>query len=248
MNQDIEVLYNELRNDYDKLRKEYNFCDINENDVVTIVRRIKHILDDNRAVLDYIATDISKKYPVKQRKVYFQYAKIGETKEEYSNRLNEYFSGIDDKLKQLLIKYQFMSRLRKWGINLETINNKMKHTSFSIQKISHRKVITLSSCGVIIELRGKIDIEERNGEKYITSNGDITRELISGVTYLDKDANLHIGNGTYGIKSKKIQNLEISQRTTNILTFSESNESLIGILMEIVMRTGQLIKELKEVF
>lgn len=169
MNQDIEVLYKELRSDHDKLRKEYDFRDINEQDVVKIIRRIKHILEDNRSVMDYIATDISKKYHVNRKKIYFPYAEIDETKEQYSKRLDEYFLGIDDNLKRVLIKYQFMGRLRKWGINLKTITNKMKHTSFLVQKISCGKVITLSSCGTILEIRGKIDIEERNQEKYIIS-------------------------------------------------------------------------------
>ena len=51
----------------------------------------------------------------------------------------------------------------------------------------------------------------------------------------------------YGFISGKIQNLEISERTTNSLTYSETNQGIAGILTEIVMRTGQLIKELKEV-
>lgn len=72
-------------------------------------------------------------------------------------------------------------------------------------------------------------------------------KAISGIVYLGKDKNWHIGNGTYGFISGKIQNLEISERTTNSLTYSETNQGIAGILTEIVMRTGQLIKELKEV-
>lgn len=250
----IELLTEELFNDFREFRKEYDFGDISEFERIKVVKKMKHILIDAVSILDYISMLIREKYPFEitrkgkqlARKTYFPYASEKESEQDFIKRVENQYLGIDEKTKNIIVKYQYFGKPNNWLRNLKKITTQLKHITFFIYNKVPQKTFLLSSKDCIYRVRGNIIVEKKDNKIYLKTKGYTSTEIIKGnITFDYSKWEYIIGDGRYNILTHEIKRLEIKEATTEYLTFLDISRNAIGTVAESVARVRMIARDFK---
>lgn len=244
----IKKLLNRVDADIKKLSK--TISDHNSKlDEVNINIDIKHILEDMRTILDYIAVDIYNKYcgPRNYKKIYFLYTKNGEDEQSYISKINRNFPNLYGNhydLYKELSNVQSFSDNTDWLIKLESLTNEVKHNELCITKVKKERNTVMKSDNTSMRIKGNLDIQKTEngygvfGEGAVYVGGEERVEFYS-------DGTITVGNGTYNFDTKKSNNLNTEIYYENSIKSKKYNEDIIELLWLIFNKESQLISNLE---
>lgn len=244
----IKKLLNRVDADIKKLSK--TIADHNSKlDEVNINIDIKHILEDMRTILDYIAVDIYNKYcgPRNYKKIYFLYTKDGEDEQSYISKINRNFPNLYGNhydLYKELSNIQSFSDNTDWLIKLEGLTNEVKHNELCITKVKKERNTVMKSDNISMRIKGDLDIQKTEngygvfGEGAVYVGGEGRVEFYS-------DGTIAVGNGTYNFDTKKSNNLNTEIYYENSIKSKKYNEDIIELLWLIFNKESQLISNLE---
>jgi len=250
MSSDAKILFDNAVELYNSLKKEY-FNDVEEENIENISIRIKHILEDLRSVLDYIANDIYYRYNKcnNERKIYFPYTKKGKDEEDFERNFNNNLPNVKEKNKQIYIikkEIQIFSNC-EWLTNLMILTNNIKHIKLRINKIKKEKHTKMTDGNTTMSVIGNTEIRQIGGNRYgVFGEGKVFLSGNGSVSFYSNGI-IKVGEGTYSINDKKAENLEIDKYEINKLVFENiENEDAQKIMEDIFKGIKKLINNIED--
>ena len=246
MREDIYVIYENAVNQY----KNINFNEVHKKDLTSISIQIKHLLEDLRSTLDYIATDIYNKYNKNpDRKIYFPYVENGKTEEEFDKYFNKNLPNVK---KDNIRIYETIRDIQSfngklWLSELMILANSIKHVELKINKI-HIEEHTIATDGeTATKVVGNISIQKTGDQQYnVFGDGTVFVNGPGQVSFYS-DGIVKIGNGIYNINDKSTNNLQIKQSYINKLFFKKlDNIESQKVLINIINGIGKLINDIEK--
>ena len=129
----VYALLESIKSDYKKLSDK-----INTENTDNLNINLKHILEDIRSILDYIAVALFNKYCYKNKpnkKIYFPYCTEDKKENNYSEMIKKNFPGLYENHKNIyyiLSNCQHYNDSTKWLIKLSVLTNEVKHNNLYI--------------------------------------------------------------------------------------------------------------------
>lgn len=246
MREDIHAIYENSVNQY----KNINFNEVNEKDLTNISIQIKHLLEDLRSTLDYIAIDIYNKYNKRPaRKIYFPYVENGKTEEEFDKYFNKNLPNVK---KDNIRIYKTIKDIQSfngklWLSELMILTNSIKHVELKINKI-HIEEHTIATDGeTATRVVGNISIQKTGDQQYgVFGEGQV---FVSGTgqVLFYPDGIVKIGNGTYNLEDKSTNNLQVTKSFINKLFFTKlDNIESQQVINDIIKGIGKLINDIEK--
>lgn len=250
MSSDAKILFENALVLYNNLKKE---CvnEIEEGNIENISIRIKHILEDLRSALDYIANDIYYRYNKrdKERKIYFPYTKKGKNEADFERTFNNNLPNVKEKNKQIyiIIKEIQIFNNCEWLVNLMMLTNNIKHVKLRINKIKKEKHTTVTDGKTTVSVIGNTEIRQMGEERYgVFGEGEVFVNE-NGVVSFYSDGIINVGEGSYDINDKITENLQIDKFEINKLFFENlENEEAPKIMEDIFKGIEKLISNIEK--
>lgn len=235
----IEMEIKELTNKIPTITKE-NETEINID--------VKHIVEDIRSTLDYIAVDIHKKYcnTHKTSKIYFQYSDAPNDEKDFINRIKKNFPGLyenHNSIYLVLAKEQWFYDNSKWLIKLQELAREVKHNGLYITFVEKEKNTLVCSDKTSMLIRGDT-IVTKEGDRCsfytpsITINGTGRAEFYC-------DGTVAIDDGKYDMINNKVQNLDKNTYYETVIKTKKNNEEVISLLNMIQEKLQKLVKNIE---
>lgn len=247
MREDIKAIFKSAEDEYNNL----DFSNVVEENLINITIKIKHILEDLRSTLDYIANDIYYKYNTcSNQKIYFPYAKREQNEELFEKQFQRNLPNVKEKNIQI---YRIVKKIQSfnnefWLINLIELTNNIKHVKLRINKVKLEKHTTATDGKIGITVVGDTSIRKIGGEQYgIFGEGQVFVGGTGQVLFYS-DGIIKIGDGTYNIEDKSMNNLQVNECLINKLVFTEwDNIESKVILKDIIEGIKKLINDIEEI-
>ncbi len=247
MREDIYAIYKNAIKQY----KNVNFCDIKEEGLIDISLQIKHILEDLRSTLDYIAIDIYSKYNKKTKsKIYFPYVKEGKTEEVFDKYFNSNLPNVKEnniKIYEIIKNIQpFTGKL--WLSELMILTNNIKHVELKINKIYIEKHTTATDGKTGVTVIGDTSIEKIADEQYgVFGEGQVFVSGEGSISFYPGGI-IKVGEGSYNIDNKTKNNLKVKQSFVNKLFFTQyDNIESEQIMNNIIEGIGKIIQDIENI-
>lgn len=205
---------------------------------------IKHILEDMRSILDYIAVDIYKKYCNNiPKKIYFIYSRVGENETQYLTKMNKNFPGLYDKypyIYKLLSNVQSFNDNSNWLVKLNDLTNEVKHNNLYISKVEKEKHTLFQTNDTSMQIVGNMSIQ-KNGNGYgIFGTGNVYVGGKGNVSFYGNGI-IQIGSGSYNINNGETRGIKKDISFINVVKSKKYDENIISILKLIINREKLLI-------
>lgn len=243
-------LLKNIKDNYKELSKEINQKSI-ENNINDLSINLKHILEDLRSILDYIAFDLFNKYCSNinpNKKIYFPYCNEDKNEVDYIKIIERNFPGLYEKQKNIysiLSSCQHYNDHSKWLIKLADLTNEVKHKNLYIAKVKIENENILNNSNNKLTSRGNLSFQKSSSGYEVFGTGEV---YYSGseqaLSY--SDGNIYIGNGNYNVLTKEKNNITINKNKIYALYSTKFDEDVISILSNIIKNTENLILKIEK--
>lgn len=244
----IKKLLDDVNNNINKLSNKI-LDDSYQLDELDINIDVKHILEDMRSILDYIAVDIYNKYcgSHTNKKIYFPYSNENEDEQKYISNVNKNFPNLYSNYYSLykeLSNVQSFSDSSYWLIKLVELTNEVKHNELCITKVQKERNIIMASDDTFIQVKGNLNIHKIGKNRYGVSGEGAVSVSGDGRLCFSCDGTVVVGNGTYNVDTKESNNLNTEIYYENSVKSKKYNENIIDLLNLIFNKETQLISNL----
>lgn len=249
----IETAHNLLKNikyDYEKLSKEINQKNL-ENNINELSINLKHILEDLRSILDYIAFDLFNKYCSNinpNTKIYFPYCNEDKNEVDYSKIIKRNFPGLYENQKNIysiLSSCQHYNDHSKWLIKLAGLTNEVKHKNLYIAKVKIENENILNNSNNKLTSRGNLSFQESSSGYEVLGTGEVYFQCSEQALFYS-DGNIYIGNSNYNVLTKEKNNITVNKNKIYTLYSTKFDEDVISILSNVIKKTENLIFKIEE--
>lgn len=249
----IETAHNLLKNikyNYEKLSEEINQKNI-ENNINDLSINLKHILEDLRSILDYIAFDLFNKYCSNINpnvKIYFPYCKEDKNEIYYLNIIKRKFPGLYEKHKNIyniLSSCQHYNDSSKWLIKLANLTNEVKHENLYIARVKIENENILNNSNNKLTSRGDLSFKKNSSGYEVHGTGEVYFSGSEQALFYS-DGNISIGNGNYNVLTKEKNNITVTKNKIYALYSTKFDEDVINILSNVIKKTENLIFKIEK--
>lgn len=247
MRTEIKQMLNKVEKDIAELSNEIFSSKRIEEFEINI--NTKHILEDIRSILDYIAVDIHNKYCTTHTntKIYFQYSEEPNDEQDFIRRIVKNFPGLYEnhkKIYTILSKTQWFYDDSRWLIKLHELTNEVKHNRLYIILVKKEKNTVISGDNTTMKITGDIEVKRENGRCGIYAPGSIS---ISGTgrAAFYSDGTVAIDDGKYDMINDETYNLNKNVYYQNIIKSKKYDEDVIDLLRMMHSKLTKLIQNIE---
>lgn len=221
-----------------------------EIDNFEISLEIKHILEDLRSILDYIAVDIHKKYcPFhKTKKIYFLYSNENENETNFVSKINKNFPGLYEnypEIYDILSSVQNFKDKSNWIVKLNDLANEVKHNELYINDIECKRNVTLKTDNSSLVVDGDVQVQKVDDRYCFFETGSV---YVSGNQSAEfySNGDIRIGDGVYNLDTKELNNIEKKETIRKEVISKKYNENILNILNLVLYKVDNLVCKLTE--
>lgn len=221
-----------------------------EIDNFEISLEIKHILEDLRSILDYMAVDIHKKYcPFhKIKKIYFLYSNENENETNFVSKINKNFPGLYEnypEIYDILSSVQNFKDKSNWIIKLNDLANEVKHNELYINDIESKRNVTLKTDNTSLVVDGDVQVQKVDDRYCFFGTGSV---YVSGNQSAEfySNGDIRIGDGVYNLDTKELNNIEKKETIRKEVISKKYNENILNILNLVLYKVDNLVYKLTE--
>lgn len=241
----VYALLESIKSDYKKLSDK-----INTENTDNLNINLKHILEDIRSILDYIAVALFNKYCYKNKpnkKIYFPYCTEDKKENNYSEMIKKNFPGLYENHKNIyyiLSNCQHYNDSTKWLIKLSVLTNEVKHNNLYIAKKKIENEYILSNSNNQLTSKGNFWVKGDTNGYEVFGTGEV---YFSGTeqAFFYSNGDINIGNGHYNVITKEKNNMTLTHNKISILSSEHFDDDVMSILSNIITKTENLILKIQ---
>lgn len=241
----IEDLFQNTKDNYYNFISKFKLSDFDESQMVSANIEIKHILEDLRSIYDYIAKNLDNKYCNCGGKIYFPYADKDTDEIKFTKKIFKKFPKLPTEISNLIFEIQYFRTNREWLLNLMDLTNNVKHVELSINKIRVERNTTYTDGETSMMTTGNLTMAPYgNGHYGVFGSGSVY--VNGGHVSFYGNGIVSVGKGTIDINDSSKRNLQITYEERKILQFKLINKDVYQVLTEFVNETEMFLMKLKK--
>lgn len=242
----VYALLENVKSDYKKLSNK-----INTENTDNLNINLKHILEDIRSILDYIAVALFNKYCYKNnpnKKIYFPYCTGDKKENNYSEMIKKNFPGLYENHKNIyyiLSNCQHYNDSTKWLIKLSLLTNEVKHNNLYIAKKKIEDEYILSNSNNQLTSKGNFCVKGDTNGYEVFGTGEV---YFSGTeqAFFYSNGDINISNGHYNVITKEKSNMTLTHNKIRILSLTHFDDDVMLVLSNIITKTENLILKIQK--